>query len=136
MDMMDRHHERKLKPMLGVVFGLAGTLAAISLVGLATFVMPRPADALPAYAQQTGLTCGRCHTSPAGGGKLTGFGSAFQANGHKVPAKGAKPSKTSGETAPPAAAPATTRAIVLEYIPWTLKDPYYSHFLYSPDDYR
>ena len=133
--MMDRSHERKLRPMPGVVLGLAGTLAATLLIGLATFATPRPAGALPAYAQQTGLACGRCHANPAGGGKLTGFGSAFQANGHKVPSKGGKPGKTS-EAAPPAAAPATTRAIVLEYIPWTLKDPYYSHFLYSPDDYR
>ena len=120
--MIDRSHERNLSPTPVAVYGLAGTLLATSLIGLATFAMPKSASALPAYAQQTGLACGRCHANPAGGGKLTGFGSAFQANGHKVP--------------PPAAAPATTRAIVLEYIPWTLKDPYYSHFLYSPDDYR
>jgi len=133
--MTKRSYEDKPKPIPGVVFGLAGTLAATSVIGLAIFAMPRPAGALPAYAQQTGLACGRCHANPAGGGKLTSFGSAFQANGHKVPSKGAKPGKTS-EAAPPAAAPPTTRAIVLEYIPWTLKDPYYSHFLYSPDDYR
>ena len=48
--------------------------------------------------------------------------------------KGAKPGKTT-EAAPPAAAPAATRPIVLEYIPWTLSNPYYSHFLYKSDDY-
>jgi hypothetical protein len=132
--MMDRSHGPDSRPMRGVVYGLAGTVLATSLIGFVVSVIPRPAGALPAYAQQTGLACGRCHANPTGG-KLTGFGSAFQANGHKVPAKGAKPGKTS-ETAPPAAAPAATRAIVLEYVPWTLKDPYYSHFLYSPDDYR
>ena len=134
--MIDRSHERNLRPTPVAVYGLAGTLLATSLIGFAIFAIPKSASALPAYAQQTGLACGRCHANPAGGGKLTGFGSAFQANGHKVPSKGAKPGKTGDETAPPAAAPATTRAIVLEYIPWTLKDPYYSHFLYSPDDYR
>ena len=133
--MMDRSQGPDLRPMRGVVFGLAGTLAATSIIGLATFAEPRPAGALPAYAQKTGLACGRCHVSPSGGGKLTSFGSAFAANGHKVPSKGAKPGKTT-EAAPPAAAPAATRPIVLEYIPWTLSKPYYSHFLYSPDDYR
>jgi hypothetical protein len=135
MDMAKRSQERELKPMPGVVCGLTGALAAASLIGLVAFAIPQPVGALPAYAQQTGLACGRCHVSPAGGGKLTGFGSAFQANGHKVPSKGAKPGKTS-ETAPPAAVSPATRPIVLEYVPWTLRDPYYSHFLYSPDDYR
>lgn len=45
------------------------------------------ANALPAYAQQTGLPCGRCHTNPAGGGARTAFGNAFAANGHKLPSK-------------------------------------------------
>jgi len=133
--MMDRGHGPDLRPMPGIIYGLAGAFFATSLIGVVTFATPQPAGALPAYAQQTGLACGRCHVNPAGGGKLTGFGSAFQANGHKVPSKGAKPGKTT-EAAPPAAAPAATRPIVLEYIPWTLSKPYYSHFLYSPDDYR
>jgi hypothetical protein len=120
--------------MRGVIYGLAGTVLAISFTGLLVSGVPRPAGALPSYAQQTGLACGRCHVNPTGG-KLTSFGSAFAANGHKVPSEGAKPGKTT-EAAPPAAAPAATRPIVLEYIPWTLSNPYYSHFLYKSDDYN
>ncbi|MGC2587020.1 MAG: hypothetical protein WA445_12210 [Pseudolabrys sp.] len=133
--MIDRSRERNLRPTPVAVYGLAGTLLATSLIGLATFTIPKPASALPAYAQQTGLACGRCHVNAAGGGARTAFGNAYAANGHKVPSKGAKPGKTS-ETAPPAAVSPATRPIVLEYVPWTLHDPYYSHFLYSPDDYR
>ena len=44
---------------------------------MAAFATPDRADALPAYAQQTKLGCGRCHVSAAGGGALTGFGKAF-----------------------------------------------------------
>jgi hypothetical protein len=50
-------------------------------------VAPREAAATPAYASQTGLPCGKCHTNPAGGGPTNAFGKAFAANGHKVPAK-------------------------------------------------
>jgi hypothetical protein len=80
--------------------------------------------------------------NPAGGGKLTGFGSAFQANGHKVPSKGAKPGKTSGGAPSPSSAPAAAPAPTIVYNDyvraqaWSLRHPYYSHFLYSPDDYR
>ena len=111
--MIDRGHERYLRPTPVAVYGLAGTLLATSLIALATFAIPKPAGALPAYAQQTGLACGRCHANPAGGGKLTGFGSAFQANGHKVPSKGTKPGKAtvSDETPQPSeAAPGSTGA--------------------------
>ena len=93
--MMDRGQERELKPISGVVYGLAGAVATAVIVGLAAFVAPQPADALPAYAQQTGLACGRCHVNPAGGGARTSFGNAFLANGHKVPSGGAKPGKAS-----------------------------------------
>ena len=100
--MLDRRQERELKPVPGLVFGLAGALATASIVALAAFAAPRPADALPSYAQQTKLACGRCHVSAAGGGALTGFGKAFAANGHKVPSKGAKTGKTSADDATPA----------------------------------
>ena len=94
-DMME--HERDARPAAGAVYGLAGAVALI--VGLAAFAVPRPAGALPAYAQQTGLSCGRCHVNAAGGGARTRFGNAFMANGHKVPSA-AKPGKASvhGET--------------------------------------
>jgi hypothetical protein len=56
--------------------------AAIALLSVAAFA-PRPATATPAYAAQTKLGCGSCHTNPAGGGGLTARGKKFQANGHK-----------------------------------------------------
>jgi mono/diheme cytochrome c family protein len=60
----------------------AGALAVTALVAMVTLT-PRSAEALPAYAQQTGKACGACHKSPAGGGALTSAGKAFQARGHK-----------------------------------------------------
>jgi hypothetical protein len=94
-----REHERDLKPVAGAVYGLAGAVALI--VGLAAFAAPRPAGALPAYAQQTHLACGRCHVNAAGGGERTAFGKAFAANGHKV-SSAAKPGKASVGGVPPA----------------------------------
>jgi hypothetical protein len=130
-----------MRPIAGAVYGLAAAGAVVSIVGLATLAGPRPAGALPAYAQQTGLACGRCHVNPAGGGARTAFGNAFAANGHKVPSKkGAKPGKTSGGAPSPAPAAAPSPTIVYnDYVraqAWSLRHPYYSHFLYSPDDYR
>ena len=113
--MTDRKRLHDLKPVAGAVYGLAGAGAVALVVGLAAFATPRPAGALPAYAQQTGLACGRCHVNPAGGGPRTAFGNAFAANGHKVPAAGAKPGKKSdgapsapSGTAPPSSTPAVT----------------------------
>jgi hypothetical protein len=64
--------------------GVAGLTAAV-IVGAATLTLaPRSAEALPAYAQQTGLPCGQCHVNPAGGGDLKSLGKKFQANGHKL----------------------------------------------------
>ena len=83
------------EPIPALAYALAVASAAGFIVGVAAFATPDPADALPSYAQQTKLACGRCHVSAAGGGALTGFGKAFVANGHKVPSKGAKPGKTS-----------------------------------------
>ncbi len=80
-----REHQRDLKPVAGAVYGLAGAGAVALIVGLAAFAAPRPAGALPAYAQQTSLPCGRCHVNAAGGGPRNSFGSAFAANGHKLP---------------------------------------------------
>ena len=63
--------------------------AASALFFVATMiaVAPQKAAATPAYAQQTGMACGGCHVSAAGGGKLTSTGAKFQANGHKMPGK-------------------------------------------------
>ena len=92
--MTDRKQEPR--PIPALAYALAVASAAGFIVGLAAFAAPDPADALPSYAQQTKLACGRCHVSAAGGGALTGFGKAFAANGHKVPSKGAKPGKATG----------------------------------------
>jgi hypothetical protein len=111
--MTDREHAHDVKPSAGSVCALAATGAIALIVGCAAFVVPRPADALPSYAQQTGLACGRCHVSPAGGGPRTSFGNAFAANGHKVPAKPAK--TTAGGGAPSSsstAAPTTPSPVV------------------------
>jgi len=67
------------------VLAAMGGCAMFGLLFAATMVLaPREAAATPAYAQQTGKPCGQCHVNSAGGGKLTSFGSKFQANGHKL----------------------------------------------------
>ena len=70
----------------GVVSGAAIVTFIVLVVG-AVSTTSGPAVALPAYAQQTGLACGRCHVNPAGGGPRTKFGQAYAANGHQVPGK-------------------------------------------------
>jgi len=138
--MMDRRPERELGSVPGVVFGLAGALATASMVAFAAFTAPQPADALPAYAQQTGLACGRCHVNPAGGGARTAFGNTFAANGHKVPS-GAKASKSekTGATGGAPAAPSIVPPPPLTYPGVTAySGSYYSpvvnpHFGYVPE---
>jgi hypothetical protein len=67
------------------VLAVMGGCAMFGLLFAATVAFaPREAAATPAYAQQTGKPCGQCHVNAAGGGKLTSFGSKFQANGHKL----------------------------------------------------
>ncbi len=58
--------------------------AAGSAILVGAAIAPRPAQALPAYTQQTSLPCSRCHVNPAGGPDLTDFGKEFQANGDKL----------------------------------------------------
>jgi hypothetical protein len=70
-----------------ILCGVTGFAAALLIGGAAVTLVPRQARATPAYAQQTGLACGRCHVNPAGGGPNTAFGKAFAANGHKLPTK-------------------------------------------------
>jgi hypothetical protein len=66
--------------------GFAAIFGAV-LLGAVFWIAPQPASALPQYAAQTGLACGRCHVNPAGGGPRNAFGKAFAANGHKLPSK-------------------------------------------------
>jgi hypothetical protein len=150
--MTDRGQKLGSGPLAAAVFGLAGALAAAGLVALSA---SRPAGALSSYAQQTGLSCGRCHTNPAGGGKLTAFGTEYAANDHKVPAKktdsdkkqdsekqesskegDSKEQVSEGVTSPTATSVDLESGRALDYVPWTLRDPYHSHFLYKSDDYR
>ncbi len=55
---------------------------------LAAALPVRTVQALPIYAQETGLPCGRCHINPHGGGPRTAFGRAFAPNGHRLPGGG------------------------------------------------
>jgi hypothetical protein len=71
---------RRCKVVL--VRALAG-FAVAAVVGVVALA-PRPVEALPQYAKDTGLPCGRCHVSPAGGGKLSPFGQKFKDNGHRL----------------------------------------------------
>lgn len=92
------------KPLPGFILGFGAVIALGTLVA-GVWIAPQPANATAAYASQTGLSCGRCHVNAAGGGARTAFGNAFAANGHKVPAKGAKGKSSS---AAPAGAGVTT----------------------------
>jgi hypothetical protein len=63
---------------------VCGTAAAILIAVAFSMTASRPANAMPAYAQQTGKPCGFCHKNPAGGGALKPAGEKFKANGHKL----------------------------------------------------
>jgi hypothetical protein len=59
---------------------LTRCLAALSLLILGT----RPAQAVPAFARQTGMSCAQCHTAFP---ELTPFGRQFKLNGYVLGAK-------------------------------------------------
>ncbi len=82
--MMKKERSGAWIPMMAILGGVASVGFAVLLAGAAVTVTPRQAQALPQYAAQTHLACGRCHVNPAGGGPRTAFGKAFAANGHKV----------------------------------------------------
>lgn len=63
----------------------AGAMAAVALTGVGALLLSPPAAATAEYAEQTGKSCGDCHTASAGGGPLTPFGEKFKANGDKMP---------------------------------------------------
>ena len=68
------------------VFRMASAALAPGMVFLLATTLPvRTVRALPIYAQETRLPCGRCHVNPRGGGPRTAFGRAFAANGHRLP---------------------------------------------------
>jgi hypothetical protein len=71
------HRRRHEYPRsVGLAFAVASGLFA-----LATLV-PRAAQATPAFVKQTGKPCAACH-NPPNGGKLTDTGKEFKANGNK-----------------------------------------------------
>jgi hypothetical protein len=83
--MRNQHAAKIFSPTASALLAGATGLAAAVLVGAASLmVSPNGAQALPAYAQQTKLACGSCHTNPSGGGALKPLGQKFQANGHKL----------------------------------------------------
>jgi hypothetical protein len=63
---------------------ICGAAAALLVAGALAVTASRPANATPAFAQQTGKPCGFCHENPAGGGKLKAAGEKFKANGFKL----------------------------------------------------
>lgn len=85
--MSNKESSRAFISTITILCGAGGVASALLIAGAAVTVSPRQAQATPAYAQQTGLACGRCHVNPAGGGPQTAYGKAFAANGHKVPGK-------------------------------------------------
>ena len=87
MTMRNEYSLRAFLPRVKIFCGACGVAATILIAAMAVTVSPHQAQALPAYAAQTGFACGRCHVNPAGGGPNTAFGKAFAANDHKVPAK-------------------------------------------------
>jgi mono/diheme cytochrome c family protein len=64
--------------------GMAGLAAAMLVLGVMV-VAPQPAEAFPAYAQQTGMHCSQCHIKVTGGGPLTKFGTKWFTGGMKTP---------------------------------------------------
>ena len=143
-------HEYSGDPQALPPFVLPGfaIVAAGLVIGLGFFFSPPAADALPSYAQQTHLACGRCHVNPAGGGERTAFGKAFAANGHKLAAaagteksdkKGEANKKTAESSPSSPAAPSSSSSSaenVTTYVPWSLREPYHTHFLYDSCDYQ
>lgn len=52
----------------------------------AIFLAPKPADGVPAYTRQTGMTCAQCHTSfGAPVPNFTFTGKRFRINGYRMP---------------------------------------------------
>jgi hypothetical protein len=62
---------------------VSGIAAAAAVAALT--VAPSPAQATPAFAQQTGLACQQCHVSLSQPQQLTARGKKFKDNGNKIP---------------------------------------------------
>ncbi len=129
---MPSHISSTSKPLPSFVLALGGVIAVGVMAG-GVWLAPQQASATPAYASQTGRTCGACHVSKSGGGALTAFGKSFAANGHKLPGKGGKKGKSSS------AAPGTTTVVTTSgpavvvparsYVPDTTGSPRISDYV-------
>ncbi len=72
---------------LNRAFNIAiGAAAAMVIAVAAGLVLSKPAAATAQFAKDTGKSCADCHTNVKGGGPLTPLGTAFKANGNKMPA--------------------------------------------------
>jgi shikimate 5-dehydrogenase len=69
---------------IAVLAGSGGIAAAVVMALAATAVAPTAVEARPAFAQQTGFACTKCHTAPPA---LTSYGKSFKAAGNQVPTK-------------------------------------------------
>ena len=77
---------RNTSSALGITLlaGSSGMAAVVVMAMAATAVAPSAVEARPAFAQQTGFPCTRCHTAPPA---LNGYGKSFKAAGNQVPKK-------------------------------------------------
>jgi hypothetical protein len=80
--MSNKQRSNAFTPMGTILYGSAGVLSAALIAGAAVTLLPRQAKATPAYAAQTKLACGACHTNPPSAANLTDRGKDFQKN-HK-----------------------------------------------------
>jgi mono/diheme cytochrome c family protein len=78
MAMSNKQGSSVFMPMMTILCGAAGVVAAVVIAVAAITFSPRQAQATAAFAAQTGQACGACHTNSAGGGSLTPHGKAFQ----------------------------------------------------------
>jgi hypothetical protein len=118
------------KPLSSLLLACGATLAVGAVIGGA-WLTPRPANATPAYASQTGKACGSCHVSKSGGGALTSFGKAFAANGHKVPGKGGAKGKSSAAPGGTTVETAVPVASGRNYVPDTTGSPRQADYVHG-----
>jgi hypothetical protein len=69
---------------IALLAGSGGIAAVVVMALAATAVVPTAVEARPAFVQQTGLACTKCHTAPPA---LTSYGKSFKAAGNQVPKK-------------------------------------------------
>ncbi|MGA8155718.1 MAG: hypothetical protein WB822_05785 [Rhodoplanes sp.] len=64
----------------------AGLAFIVWIAAMASSLVSGKAQALPTYAQRTGLVCGQCHINPSGGGPRTAFGAPSRRTATVCPA--------------------------------------------------